>query len=1152
MMRKNLTQSILRSLGRYIAIVAIIALGCAIFVGLRVTKTDMVLTGQEYADGQNMFDLRLLSSYGWTQKQVDILAALDGIVDAEGSMYVDAFASVGSGDDSVFRFHSVPENVNRPYLLHGSLPRNSDECLVDGVYFDESAIGKQLTISSNNNDTDTLESLTKTTFTIVGVVSSPLYMDMTRGSTSLGSGSISAYVYLPEAAFNLDVYTEIYLTIRGDHTIYAQSYNDILEDWEKQMESLSAPAAQDRLDQLLEEAEREYADGLSQYEEGVAEFEKGKRDVAQQLAQALKELMDGQSELNANFSTLLDGETQLNDAQTQLDEGKATLDAAKLELENGKAEAFAQIAAAYTELMANYKLVTQSLTQVGDGIVQIDAGIAQIDSALPQIEDGLAQIEENLPMLELMISLTQSQIRSTQAALEAAQRIGADSLVQELTAKLEEQTAQLDAYQSQRQLALQTQQELEATRTELTNTRNELVAQRQELVQTQTMLNKSKSAIESGFVELETNQALLENQFASAQAQLNAGYLELQAGQEQLDLKKAELAEGRSMLESAKQQLEQGWEEYYDGKSQAETELADAQSKLWDARQQLLDARKTIDEMQLPEVFVLTRNTNAGYLALDSNSDIVFGIARVLPMFFLLIAALVCITTMTRMVEEERTQIGTLKALGHSNASIMGKYIWYSASAAIIGCTIGIIVGSTFFPILLWNAYGIIFNIRPNIALTVDWGLSLTMSAVYIGVSTLVTWYCCRRTLAEVPATLIRPKSPETGKKIFLEYLPIWKKLSFLNKVMLRNVFRYKQRFLMMLIGIGGCTALLLTGFGLRDTVVDIAEIQFENVNHFDLEVYFSAGQEQQERDAFVQELKDEGISADAGFFYQTSVELEFDSLVRDVYLISAEDGIRDYLSFTWQEQDLGMPGVGEAFLSVGVTEILGIQLGDTIQVRTSDMEVLTLTVAGIYENHVYNYLVVCPQTLQEQWGYAPDVQMAFLMVYSGVDVHEANAIVGTMEGVMNTIVCEDSANMVNSMMDALNLLLSVVIICAGVLGAIVLYNLTNININERIREIATIKVLGFNAGETSAYIFKENILLTFIGVIFGLPLGRVFLSFVMENIKIDMVWFKTRLTFPSYIYAVILTILCALIVDLVFHYRLQKINMAEALKSVE
>lgn len=1137
MMRKNLQQSILRSLGRYLAIVAIIALGCGIFVGLRITKTDMIATGQEYTDSQNMFDLQLLNTYGWNRDQVEQIARMDGIADAEGGIYLDAFAGFEDGEESVYRFHSIPERINQVYLLGGRMPEKADECLVDGDIYGDNALGEEIVISTNNAE-DTLDSLNYHTYTVVGYVSTPLYMDMTRGSTSLGSGSITSYIYLPEAAFGVDYYTEIYATIDGTWEIYSEAYDDAMDAMAQQLKVDMIPLANERFDDVLTEAEKQYADGLKEYEDGLAEFEEGKLEAEQTLADALAELEKAQKELDDGLLQLEDGEKQIKDAQKLLDDGRAELNAGKLQLESSKADAYAQMAAASAELLENYKLVNESLAQVNNGLAQIDDGIAQIDS-------GLQQIENNLPMLELMMGLMETQLELTQSALEAAKRMGNEELIAQAQTRLDEQTAQYNEYNTQLETAQQTKTELEATRTDL-------VTQRDELIATQKTLNEALETIEMGFKELETNQAAAENQFASAEAQLNAGLLELEAGQAELDAKKAELVAGRAELLDGQKQLEEGWAEYESGKAEAESKLSKAETQLADAKLQLDDARKAIDDMAEPDVFALTRNSNAGYVALDSNSDIVSGISRVIPVFFLLIAALVCITTITRMVEEERTQIGTLKALGYSNFAIMNKYMSYSGTASLVGCAVGIAIGCTFFPNLLWNAYGILFNIRPNVALVFDWGLCMGISLGYIAVSSAVTWYCCRRTLREVPAELIRPKAPAAGKKIFLEYLPFWKKLSFLNKVMLRNVVRYRQRFLMMLIGIGGCTALLLTGFGLRDTIVDIADVQFEKVNHFDYQIYFSEGQSQSDKEQFLQALEDADIADEAGFFYQTSVEVELDDRVRDIYLMCSDDSIKDYITFVWDEEELDMPDTGECFLSVGVTELLGISLGDTVTIRNSDLQSMELTVTGIYENHVNNYVVVTPETLAEQWGEVPLDQMAFVIADEGVDIQQGNVDISEMEDVISVVVCEDSADMVNRMMDALNLVLGVVILSAGVLGAIVLYNLTNININERIREIATIKVLGFNAKETSAYVFKENILLTVLGTGFGLVLGRIFLDFVMDNIKVDMVWFKTRLVFPSYIYAVILTLLCALFVDLIFHKKLDKINMAEALKSVE
>lgn len=1135
-MRKNLYQTILNSLGRYLAIVAIIALGCAIFVGLRITKDDMIATGQVYMDKQNMFDLRLISSYGWSFSDVEKVAAIEGVEQAEGSITLDVFANaLEQEEDQIFRLYSLPETINQVYLLGGRLPQSPDECLVDGTRADDSVLGTQFTVSGNN-DADTLESLRCRTFTVVGYISTPLYMDMTRGSTTLGSGQLTSYLYIPREAFSVDYYTEINVTMPGQWSIYAPEYTDAMDAMAELLEPKLEGIAMTRFAQLKAEAEKAYADGLKEYEDGLREYEEGKLKADTELADALKQLQEAQAEIDKNCQTLADGEVQLKDAQKLLADNEALLAQSRLDFEKAKAEAYAQMAGADAQLRKNEKEVQDGLAQIEDALPQLEEGIAQI-------EDGLAQIEEGLPQLELVITLTQTQIGMTERQLELAQLLGNESRVQELETQLTEQNATLEEYKLQRSEAVKTQSQLLKQKAELT-------AQQEELLTTKATLEDAQKQIAAGYKELESNRLQADSQFASAQAELTAGELELEKGKNELQTKLQELEDGKAALAEAQSELDKAWAEYETGKAEAEAELADGLTKLKEAEAELADARNTIDTMEAPSVYALTRNTNAGYLALDSNSDIVSGVAVVLPVFFLLIAALVCITTMTRMVEEERTQIGTLKALGYSGYQIMGKYLAYSASAAIIGCALGVAVGSTFFPRLLWNAYGIIFNITPELELLIDWPLSLGITAAYILVSSLMTWYCCNRTLREVPAELIRPKAPASGKKIFLEKLPFWNKLSFLNKVMLRNVLRYRQRLLMMLVGIGGCTALLLTGFGMRDTIVDIANIQYEEVSLFDMEIYFSEGQTLEQQEAFRKALGD--TVKDVGFFYQSSVELEFDSKARDVYLISMDEQVKSFIHFHRGEEALPLPQTGEAYLSVGASELMGIGLGDTVTVRNSDLQTLTLTVTGIFDNHVNNYIYVSPDTVAAQWGEAPLSQMAYVTVPEGADVAAAGQIISSMEQVMNISSTEDNAEMFNSMMDALEYVIVVIVICAGLLAAIVLYNLTNINITERIREIATIKVLGFNAKETSAYVFKENILLTVLGAGGGLILGKYFLDFVMSKIKIDIVWFATRLSIPSYLLSVVLTLLCAAVVNYIFHHKLQKINMAEALKSVE
>ena len=1137
-MRKNVRQTILKSLGRYIAIVAIIALGAGMFVGLLVTKSDMIATAQKYLDEQNMFDLRLMSTYGWSAEDVQRISQMSGVVDAEGSVSLDVFGQCGDENkEAVYRLHSIPEKVNQVYLLGGRMPKSPDECLVDGFHANDSVLGTKFTVSDTNSE-DTLDSLNERSFTVVGYVNSPLYMDMSRGNTTLAGGSLASFIYLPAASFHVDYYTEIGVTIEGDYEVYTEKFTKAMEDMAERIKPDVTLIAQDRLIQLKADAESEYADGLTEYEDGLAEFEKGKQEALDKLAEGLKELEDGQTELDKNWETVLDGEKQLADGEKALDENEALLVTSKQQLADAKADAYAQLAQAYSDLMQNYK-------DVSAGLKQVDEGIAQIEEGIPQLEDGLEQIDSGIKQLDLVMGILKPGIELTQRLLELEKNSpisNADRVVQ-LEEQLASQQVQYDEYAAQRQ-------ELVDMQTEYTAQLEELKATRAELQKTKATLEDAMSQIEMGFKELDNQQLQADNQFAAAEAELESGAIQLEAGRKELEAKKQELADGRSALEEAQAELDKGWEEYEKGKKEAEAELAEAEAKLADAKQQLDDARAAIDAMTEAEVFILDRNTNVGYLAVNNNSDIVAGVSRVFPAFFLLVAALVCITTMTRMVDEERTQIGILKALGYSNRAIINKYLFYSGSAAVVGCGLGVIVGSAIFPIILWKAYGIILSVTPDVVLTMNWPLCIAVVAVYTIVSMLVTWYCCRRELREVPAELMRPKAPTAGKKIWMEYLPFWSKISFLNKVMFRNVFRYRQRLLMMLVGIGGCTALLLTGFGLRDSIVDIVDYQFEDVTVYDMSVYFSEGQTAEEQQMFREALRND--VEQIHFFHQASVELDHNDQTRDIYMMVSDEGIKEHMIFHRNDKSFDMPGVGEAYLTVGVAEAMGISEGDTVTVRNSDLQILTLKITGIFDNYVQNFAIVCPQTIAQQWGETPELQMAYVRVGDDQDVHAAGAKISEMDDVMNVSISQDLADQVGSMLEALDLVVVTVVVCAGLLAVIVLYNLTNISITERIREIATIKVLGFNSKESAAYVFKENLFLSGMGAAIGLVGGVFLLKFVMSQIKVDMVWLTARPAAISFVWAVVLTMLSACFVDFLLYFKLEKINMAEALKSVE
>lgn len=1151
-MAKNLSQSILKSITRYIAIVLIIALGAAIFVGLRTTKRDMVQTGQEFMDEQNMFDLRLLNSYGWTDENVAQIAEMDGVVDAEGLIYTDVLAYIdGLTDEAVYKVYAMPDTVNKPYLLGGRMPQAANECVVDGARFGEESLGATVTLSTRNED-DTLESFTEQSFTIVGYVSSPLFFDMSRGTTTLGNGTVTAYIYVPQEAMDVDYYSEICITMEGDYAIYTDEFHDAMDAMAEEIKPQLEPIAQQRYESVMQEAEESYQEGFREYLDAMSEYREGREEALSQLEEAKQGLEDGQAEIDENRALLEDAQVQIEEGQKTINENALVIVQSREQLAQAKASAYAQLASANSQLLSNYKSVSDNLKLVEDGLAQLDSGMAMLNDGITQLEDGLDQIGLMVTLMDTMLDVMDIGVETAQSALDQARESGTvdEETLAQLEQRLEELKTQRAEYQEQYDELLENQVTYTAQLEELYVQRDELTAQRDEVVANKALLEDALVTIENGFLELQSNQSMMENEFAAAEAQLESGQMQLDMAQLELDERKQEVEEGLIALEDAQQQIDEGWASYREGRDQALRELSEAELQLLEGRVELAEAREQIDAFKEPDVYALGRNTNVSYLSLDSNSDIVEGVSAVFPAFFLLIAALVCITTMTRMVEEERTQIGTLKALGYSNAAIIGKYLAYAGSAAVIGCGVGVIVGSWIFPLILWEAYNIILNIRPNITLLIDWPLCILVVVAYTAVTLAVTWYCCRNLLREVPAELIRPKAPTSGKKILLEYLPFWKHISFLNKVMLRNIFRYRQRLLMMLVGIGGCTALLLTGFGIRDSIVDIVTYQYEEVTLYDMEVRFTEGMDEGDQEDFEAEIG--RYVDDIVYAHQSSMELDFNGQNRDILMISAGTEFENFMDFHSGKTPLSMPGPGEALLSVGMAEKLGIQVGDTVTVRDADLNSLTLKISGVYDNNVYNYIIVAPETVEAQWGEAPENQMAYITVKETQDAHYASTKISAFSGVMSVTVSEDLAEQVNSMLGAMNLVVITVVICAGLLAVTVLYNLTNINITERIREIATIKVLGFNAGESAAYVFKENLLLSAMGAFVGMFFGNWLLAFVMSQIKVDMVWMQARLLPESYVWSIGLTMLSAIVVDFILYFKLDKINMAEALKSVE
>ncbi|MBO6129558.1 MAG: ABC transporter permease [Pseudobutyrivibrio sp.] len=609
----------------------------------------------------------------------------------------------------------------------------------------------------------------------------------------------------------------------------------------------------------------------------------------------------------------------------------------------------------------------------------------------------------------------------------------------------------------------------------------------------------------------------------------------------------------QSGIETAKSEYSKGLNEYEDGLAEYEKGLQEFNTKIDDAKAEIEDGKKDIADIDKASTYLLKRDSNIGYACFESDSTIVGAIANVFPLFFFLVAALVCMTTMNRMVEDQRTQIGVLKALGYSNISIMSKYVLYSGLASFWGTTLGFIAGTIAFPKAIWFAYQMMYNTTD-----IDYYFSLEMLIISFVVAFLcsvgVTILSCRYEMGEMAASLMRPKAPKAGKRIFLEYIPIfWNRLKFLKKVSLRNIFRYKARLFMMVLGIGGCTALLVAGLGIYDSIADIANNQFANISKYDIEITLKDG-----ADGEVLALEDLGYTTeDYLLYYHTSVDMKAGKNTKNIYLNVYENNAEinsfyDMHDAKGNHIEFSALQDNETIINKGLSDRYGIKIGDTITISSESMEKTEFKVAAINENFINNFMYLSRSGYESSIGNLPEKKNVYLNVKEDQDPHEISAKIMNDSGVSVVSATVDMLDRVDSMMKSLNIIVYLVVGCAMALSAVVVYNLTNINIAERVREIATVKVLGFYKDETRSYVFRENILLSIMGAALGLLLGKLLHAFIMSEIVVDLITFDVRVTLLSYALAFALTVLFTFIIDLFMGNKLEKISMTESLKAVE
>lgn len=1189
-LRKTTFREIKNSFGRYIAILAITALGVGFFGGLKICTPAMVNVGNQYLENAAFYDYRLVSTYGFEEEDVKALSELEGVSDAEGSFSYDVIFSYGE-EIAVAKVHSITRQVNHVVLVEGRMPENAGECLVDAKWFSADMIGSELAWSEQNEE-DTLDAFYGDTYTVVGLIQSPNYLNYERGTTALLDGVVDCFIYVPKEAFDSDIYTEAYLRMEERNPLYSEEYDTYIDSMTDRVEAAAEEAGERRYLAVVKEYEEELAEAQMELDDAKAEGETELAEAYRELTDAREELEDGERELLDGQREIADAETEIADAETELAEARIEIEDAREELldaETEYADGAAELEDARIELIDARIQLSDAQQEIDDARAEIAAGWAEIAEQEAELADARAELDDKGGQLSYGMGMVDSgfdQIEEAQAGRQQLEQgiAGVEGLLRNpalandpmLNGQLQYLQSQLAMIPSAEYLDDQHRQ-LAGTRdylysqyllcldaaNQLKYAEEQLCLAKGELLEAQEQIDEGEQELWQGLTEYADGLAKYEDaaaELADARTELDDGWqevndalVELEDGERELaDARqeltdaKEELADGEEELIEGRQELEDGLTEYYDALAEFEQEIADAEEELADAREELADLKEA-------DVFVLDRGSNIGIACFESDTQIVEAVAVVFPVFFFLVVALVCITTMNRMIEEQRMQIGVLKAMGYTTGAIMGKYLFYAGSAALVGAIAGYIGGTYLFPAVIWTGYGIMYGFAPMQYIT-DPVLGIVSLLAALLCTMGATWFSCIKELKSMPSELLRPKAPRAGKRIFLEYITVlWKRLPFLHKVSLRNIFRYKKRFFMMIIGISGCTALVLTGLGFQDSIVDIVDMQYEQIEVYDYNILLQEelnGENQAEFEAAADEVLSSYM-----YLQIKTVDAVSAETVKSVNLLvpQEEDLFTEYVTLKDEQGNpVSLPGDGEAVLSHRIAEKLGVKTGDALRLRDSDMNEIVATVSGIYKNYIYNYAIINETTYRDAMGESPKYQNLYANVTDGADIHGAAASLLNLDEVLGVTVNQDSRDRVGGMLDSLKYIVILIIGCAAALAFIVLYNLTNINITERIREIATIKVLGFYPMETANYVFRENLILTGIGAVVGLILGKWLHMFVIDKIDIDMVAFDHIIQQSSYVYSFLITLLFAVTVNLVMCFKLNKINMAESLKSVE
>ena len=1202
-MQKDFWREIGHTRSRFFSIMILVALSVAFLSGLKATAPDMKHTGDDYLDSLHLADIQVLSTLGLTDEDIAALRAQDKIEDAEGEYVIDAFASSDSLDAVVKALSLTDRGISDVLLREGRMPERADECVVEENMLSLMSISIGDTITLTPGD-DLSDALAQDTYTVVGTVRSPVYLAVERGTSTLGSGTVKAYLYLPREAFTLDYYTAAYVRVSGaaEMTAFYDEYDDYIDDVIDSLEDFSEQRAILRHDELVDEATEKLDDAQKELDDAKAEADKELGDARRELADARKELDDGWKEYD-------DGKQELADSRVKLDDAKAELEDGEQEYADG-VKKYDQAVRDYEKGQKDYadgvKDYEKGAQQLADGADELEAGKEKLDEGQKQLDAlgntvaGALQNDPNYAgvtggtIIDELGRGDENTAAATDAALDKmrAQLEGGIAQAQQGLAKIDagieqcdEVLAALEQLPDSEEVAAQ-RAEIAAQRSALVQRRGEVSAQLSELQsQLAALSTVSSGSIAANKQQLDQGRA----DYESGKQQLSAGYRDLRDGKKELDKAKKELdeapqklADARKELADARKELDDGWKEYYDGEEKyadGEKELADAyrelsdgekdyreglreyedgkaeaDEKIADAEDKIADARRKVADIESCEWYLFSRSYNPGYTGYGQDAERMANLASVFPVIFFLVAALVCLTTMTRMVEEQRVQIGSLKAMGYSGLAISRKYLLYGLLPSLTGGVFGLVIGYILFPKMIFTAYQIMYQM-PNIELRAYGGISAYSLLAAVACTTLATLWACLATLRETPASLMRPRTPKAGKRVFLEYIkPLWRRMSFIHKVTARNLFRYQKRFWMTVIGIGGCTALIIAGFGMRSSLLFTMSRQYDELFHYSAQVTLADNALPEERAAVEDFLAGDSRVVNYIPCAASSATVVTPSYSTTAYVeVMASDEIGKVVDlFDYKSGDPITMGDEGVYIDQKLSELLKVSVGDTFFL---DGDVRgDVTVAGIYEHYTGHFIYMTPG-YYENALHADGEPNAYLLNFTSDDTDTCNAIFEKlldMSGVATTSRMRDTQDTYMHSMERVDFVVVIIILAAAALAMVVLFNLSNINITERQRELATIKLLGFYDKEVSAYVYRENIVLTVFGILVGCFMGHWLHIYLVRSTEIDLMMFGRQTAPSAYVYAAILTMLFSVLVNVLAHFKMKKIDMVESLKSAE